>query len=406
MSTSITMLGDVRAKPVVIGPAWWSLVVKLSLFLIPSYFKFVLENNTLTGASFLLYFWALSVLRKRGVSPNISASFAPNPEVPYHVKILTYNIFLRPPLVKNNADDFKNERLAEFLKTQIDRFDIICLQEMFSLANFRQKLLLKIAAEKGFPYHTKSVKSTWLSGKFIDAGLVILSRYPILATDAMIYRAGNQIDGWAAKQVIYAKIQISPTFFVHVFTTHMQASYYDNHATINVINDQARATQVQEMADFIKQKTEGSPYPVLITGDFNIDSKGETAEYQYMMQTLSAARPNVRDLLKEAYNDHPITYGDFHEIPHETELGQTVPAPKELLLTHKADYCCGLSIDYILLSDTQGNIDEKIMDVTEAKVEEFFVDESKFRFSQLSDHYGVSATLRVNKNGVCIEHSS
>lgn len=160
-----------------------------------------------------------------------------------------------------------------------------------------------------------------------------MSKYPILETDGMIYKAGNQIDSWAAKQVhkllhsiscinrilqvIYAKVQVSPTFFVHVFTTHMQgtgfhltidfeltnflASYYDNHASINVINDKARATQVSEMADFIKSKTEGSPYPALITGDFNIDSRGEPAEYKYMMETLLAAKPTVKDLLAESY---------------------------------------------------------------------------------------------------------
>jgi len=335
----------------------------------------------------------------------LSVSFGPKFDGPYDVKVLSYNIFLRPPLIKNNADDFKNERLAEFLRTQIDRFDIICLQEMFSLANYRQQLLLKVAREKGFPYYAKSVDPHWLSGKFIDAGLVILSKYPILDTDGMIYCSGNQIDSWAAKQTIYAKIQISPTFFVHVFTTHMQASYYDNHASINIINDKVRATQVQEMADFIKRKTEGSPYPVLITGDFNIDSRGESSEYQYMMETLTAARPSVKDLLKEAHNDHPITYGDFHHVPHETEVGQMVPTPRELLLTHKADHCCGLSIDYILLADTEANRQENVMEVTETKVEEFFVDERQFRFSQLSDHYGVSTTLRVNRYDVCIESS-
>jgi hypothetical protein len=42
---------------------------------------------------------------------------------------------------------------------------------MFSLANYRQKLLLTTAWEKGFPYYTKSVDPHWLSGKFIDAGI-------------------------------------------------------------------------------------------------------------------------------------------------------------------------------------------------------------------------------------------
>ena len=88
------------------------------------------------------------------------------------------------------------------MKSHLDKFDIICLQEvlkekgdgyergrkkeqrgkrdesrlltfiyqMFSLANYRQQLLLEAACEKGFPYYTKSIDPHWLSGKFIDAG--------------------------------------------------------------------------------------------------------------------------------------------------------------------------------------------------------------------------------------------
>lgn len=33
-----------------------------------------------------------------------------------------------------------------------------------------------------------------------------------------------------------------------------------------MINDKARASQVQEIADFVKSKTENSPYPVIIAG--------------------------------------------------------------------------------------------------------------------------------------------
>eukprot|EP00026_Physarum_polycephalum_P008733 Phypoly_transcript_08833.p1 GENE.Phypoly_transcript_08833~~Phypoly_transcript_08833.p1 ORF type:complete len:291 (+),score=45.57 Phypoly_transcript_08833:547-1419(+) len=290
------------------------------------------------------------------------------------------------------------------MKEELEKFDIICFQEMFNLANSRQRLLLKTAQEKGFPYYARSVDPHWLSGKFIDAGLVILSKYPILETDGMIYCAGNQIDSWAAKQVVYAKIQISPTFFVHVFTTHMQASYFDNHESINVINDKARASQVQELADFVKRKTSGSPYPTIIAGDFNIDSRGENMEYKYMMDTLVAAKPTIKDLLKETYNEHPITYGDFHSVPHETEEDTMVTTPRELHLTHKADYCCGLSIDYIFVADTEANQRENIVEIRDTKIEEFFVPPEKFTFSQLSDHYGISTTLRVNKYDVCIEN--
>ena len=42
-----------------------------------------------------------------------------------HIRLLTQNMFMRPPPVKTNASDFKDARLDEFVK-QFDNFDIIC----------------------------------------------------------------------------------------------------------------------------------------------------------------------------------------------------------------------------------------------------------------------------------------
>jgi hypothetical protein len=50
--------------------------------------------------------------------------------------VLTYNLYLRPPLVNSNGNDYKNERLAEFIKL-IPKYDVICLQEVFALGNSR-----------------------------------------------------------------------------------------------------------------------------------------------------------------------------------------------------------------------------------------------------------------------------
>eukprot|EP01111_Echinosteliopsis_oligospora_P005361 TRINITY_DN18646_c0_g1_i1.p1 TRINITY_DN18646_c0_g1~~TRINITY_DN18646_c0_g1_i1.p1 ORF type:complete len:414 (-),score=59.72 TRINITY_DN18646_c0_g1_i1:107-1348(-) len=398
------------------GKLWAMLggLSRMALFIIPPYFKIFHDNNALTTVSMLMLLGYYSLKRYFFSRPHIPSQITwspPSSNGPYDLKFLSYNIFLRPPFVKNNADDFKNERLTEFLN-HIDQFDVICLQELFNLLNWRQTLLLNSAREKGFIYQTKSMNPHLTSGKFIDAGLAIISKLPIVETDAAIYQAGNQIDSWAAKQVIYAKIQVSASNYVHVFTTHMQASYFDNHDSINVINDKARATQVQEMADFIKFKTAGSPYPVLITGDFNINARSqspdqqETDEYKYMIDTLNYGEIGLRDLLAEANNgDHPITYGDIHEILHEDEEANTTnPSspldkkhkPRETVLTHTADHCCALCIDYILFADSAVNKKDKLIQVVNTKVEPFFVDDAKFKFSQLSDHYAVCTTLRIN----------
>lgn len=93
-----------------------------------------------------------------------------------HVKILTYNIFLRPPPVKNNDNDWKDERLADFIKL-LDLFDIICLQEMFGAFNNRKQELIKYANKSGLFFYCDSPSPSFFSKFLVDGGLLILSRY-------------------------------------------------------------------------------------------------------------------------------------------------------------------------------------------------------------------------------------
>jgi len=318
------------------------------------------------------------------------------------IKILSYNIFLRPPFIRNNRDDLKNERLAEFMKIVSSRnFDIICLQEMFSLGNFRLRRLLSHAYAEGYHFHCRSVSPPLLSGKFIDAGLLILSRFPIVEKDGFVYNHGYQIDAWAAKQVIYAKVQVSEDSYLHVFTTHMQASYYDNAPHLNVINDKMRSNQVVELAEFVAKKMADSAHPCALTGDFNISAKSahdetiEAHEYTTLMQTLhdtvAKHAPHAHlavDLLKlDHQGSHPTTYADV--CPDEPTK------PRETVLTHTADHCTQLAIDYIFWIDTHENhaVQKIRAKPCTTRVEEFFVDGHPF--TQLSDHYGVSTVLHL-----------
>jgi len=115
---------------------------------------------------------------------------------PMEVKVLSYNIFLRPPTIKNNSDDFKNERMKEFLNV-MHNYDVIALQEIFALGNFRPNRIIAHAKSLGFHFCIRSTNPLPLSRKnFLDAGLIILSRYPILERDFHIYKYGNQIDSW------------------------------------------------------------------------------------------------------------------------------------------------------------------------------------------------------------------
>jgi len=278
------------------------------------------------------------------------------------VNVLSLNIFLRPPFVHTNQDDYKNERLTEFIKVA-GRYDIIALQEIFSFFNLRQRRMIREAKRIGFHYHAVSSYSLPFSLKipFFDAGNLILSKFPIIEVDAHIYSAGVQIDGFVPKQVLYAFVQISKKHFLHVFTTHMQATYKENSEGVNTGNNNARKQQVVEMAQYIEKKVAGSPYPALITGDFNVNARvggkavtGGSEEYKFLMQCLTSygmCSHLVKDLVHAHYDGaHPATYGDSHEHELTGEL-----TPKDVVLTHAIDHHSRECLDYIVFRDTEEN---------------------------------------------------
>ncbi len=251
------------------------------------------------------------------------------------IRAITYNLFMRPGIVwiRNNESDHKDVRLEAFLR-HLDRFDIVAVQELFGLLSFRQRRLILEAERRGFCHAAVAGAPTYLfwdrhwSFKipFLDAGLVTLSRHPILKTDSHYYRLGNQIDGWAPKQVLWALIQLpGEANLLHVFNTHMQASYYD---APSGVSDMARAKQVTELAMFVKEKVYGGSgprYPALICGDFNLDAidarhQGpHSLDYVRMMDILARELNSpsdgfvIRDLALESLGYHPITYGDVAE---------------------------------------------------------------------------------------------
>ena len=95
------------------------------------------------------------------------------------IKILTYNFFLRPPPIKTNKNDYKEERLKDFFLL-LNKFSIICFQEIFGAIHNRKHKMIKKAIENGFYYIIKSKTPSFFSKYLIDGGLLILSKFPIM----------------------------------------------------------------------------------------------------------------------------------------------------------------------------------------------------------------------------------
>jgi len=195
------------------------------------------------------------------------------------IKILTYNIFLRPPPVKNNENDWKDERLADFCNL-IHNYDVICLQEMFGTFNSRKQMLIRAATLAGFFFYVDTCSPSFVSKYMVDGGLLILSRFPIVEHSYMQYRYGVVADSLAEKGVIYAKIKVKESF-LHLFTTHLQASYFDSGESNFIISFHTRMAQIKQinyfMSDILKKHYNKNNDKILLVGDLNVDA----LEYKY-----------------------------------------------------------------------------------------------------------------------------
>eukprot|EP01102_Stenamoeba_stenopodia_P011640 TRINITY_DN3597_c0_g2_i2.p1 TRINITY_DN3597_c0_g2~~TRINITY_DN3597_c0_g2_i2.p1 ORF type:complete len:267 (+),score=67.51 TRINITY_DN3597_c0_g2_i2:132-932(+) len=216
------------------------------------------------------------------------------------VKLLSYNVFCRPPGIKNNSDDYKDERLNEIMTNEVvGQYDVVAFQELFSFGSSRQWRVLEKARQLGFYHTVTSPKPSFLSGRVIDSGLTIISKFPIEEYDSITFSTGAGVDGWCAKGVLYARIitsseegrerggeeqqqqqhQQNKKSYLHIFTTHTQASYNTHlehsNPQLNRANDRARNKQFEELGAFIgaKLKADDTKSPAVLMGDLNVDAR-------------------------------------------------------------------------------------------------------------------------------------
>lgn len=304
-------------------------------------------------------------------------------------RIFSLNAFIRPVLVGIN--DYKNQRLAHLLQA-LQPYDIVCLQELFWTSGLRKAEFLEIlSSEHGFRYYASS-SAPGFPGllrnppKIIDAGLVVVSKYPIVKTDYhtfshAIYRS---IDFLVAKGVLYTRLSLfldKSERYVHVFTTHMQA----NNGLEDVPFEKIRRTQLTEIAGFMQRMTgDDANGVVIIAGDFNVNGRAgynngsSSDEYSAAVQILQSFRPRttLRDLLYVANNfSHPVTTaGGLQGMRQKNER-----------------------LDYIFLSS---DITGKAELVAEAVADSVHVNELRVDnmtanslYDTLSDHYGLQAEI-------------
>ncbi|KAL0076736.1 Endonuclease/exonuclease/phosphatase [Phycomyces blakesleeanus] len=319
-------------------------------------------------------------------------------------QFLTLNIFMRPPGVKNNADDYKDERLDYIIRYILPEYDVVAIQEAFAFANRRIDRLIREARYLGFNYHVASPRHyPWELAA--DGGLLLLSRFPIKQSDVLEFPRGLHSDWLSCKGALHALIELNATRRIHLYTSHTQASY-DVQGAFNEEDTRMRYSQFGLLHRFIHSTTAQDTDPILLTGDLNVDASAHNQStptasskaYTQMMDILSGKgvwdtslhetmwndtwRVDWKDMGYTTFGHHPVTFGDKLIVNH-TEV------PAETALTHTDQWMTLQSLDRILWA-SRNTTELAIHNVT---IEPFAVrdntaltkqQKAKMHFSQIS----------------------
>ncbi|KAM3147690.1 Sphingomyelin phosphodiesterase 2 [Paramecium bursaria] len=278
----------------------------------------------------------------------------------------------------------------------------------------RKMKLKHKALKQGLTYQAESPSPSFFSGQMVDGGLVTLSRYPIISQSFKLFPYAVLSDNLASKGILYTKIDIQGKI-LHLFNTHLQASYIGKETNVNATVS-TRVDQLLCFNKFMFKTIQENQYDkqdlIIIAGDFNVDARLREGfkitvldqfpdirqalnnpqryfEYDGLLAILGGPNKLI-NLYFEKYNEHPVTYADCLD----QESGDKLPL--ETVLTIKEDLNSQQCLDYIFQFVPENyNIQDCQIRVPNIFVEKFQIQGQKF--TQLSDHYGIVCELQLNE---------
>ncbi|MEO8823873.1 MAG: endonuclease/exonuclease/phosphatase family protein [Ginsengibacter sp.] len=179
---------------------------------------------------------------------------------------------------KNYHEDGYEPRMMDLIREQ--NADILCFEEYADQKNLKDKnSIASTIQEMGYPYYFFAETDT--THNYNAKGVIIFSKYPILNSDKIHY--GKHAN---AEHLIYIDIKRGEKTF-RVFTTHLQSvrfeysdyeslsrlkhakdpGYHDSRTVLSKLKTGYEYRY--EQAKIVKDQITKSPYPAIITGDFN-----------------------------------------------------------------------------------------------------------------------------------------
>ena len=225
-------------------------------------------------AVFQTLFLLITVTLLHGIVPSTLQARPPEPSKKY-LKVLSWNIYMLPPLARITGKRQRAEKIGEILRDS--EYDVLVFQEAFHPAARR---LIRQELNDVFP-HQIGPANRKFSIK-TNSGIWILSRYPMKELGVIDYEECVGFDDCFARKgalLVELEYQGQP---VQILGTHLQAG--GPHIV--------RHSQYREMRELLDRYARAG-VPQLVCGDMNTNQV-DAENYSIMMETLDA-------------NDGPLT---------------------------------------------------------------------------------------------------
>ena len=310
------------------------------------------------------------------------------------LSVLSYNVLFGPAdgeILRSNRRSIEIvNSIMELYNKLTQKIDVICFQEFWdsicedygfktfgkfsrlnSLGNYYRDLFLNRLEKIGFKYKVILGRQR---GKLKGSGLLIVSRYPIIATNKYYFKllTGEvvSIDSFASKGFLLAKIK-KGNFVFNIINTHYQAwvKYY-----------KPRIKSSIKMSKFIKQCIKNLNQPVIICGDLNEDRIHLSKRANLLYKILNVNVP-IREKNSPIY---------------------TYNKKNEFVGLDGSNYQFSQAIDYILYSKSHKqpiSATTRIIELQSSR--KYLANISRYNkkilyTKQLSDHYPILCTFKFN----------
>lgn len=206
---------------------------------------------------------------------NFPQKFSANPK-PNTLRVLHWNVESW-----DNFLDSKHSHLSEMIDLlKQSNADVLCFEEYADLENLKDSNSVTSAIMK-LGYLHYAFAATKPNAENDSRGVIIFSKTPIIQSDTFDYGKNTQ-----AEHLIYTDIETGGKKF-RIFTTHLQSVRFEYsdyqslerlkrardpgyHGSRTIVSKLKAGYQFRyQQAQIVKEKIAESPYPVIITGDFN-----------------------------------------------------------------------------------------------------------------------------------------